>query len=122
MSAVVSQAFVNFMLRFPNPIVEQLAWTDIYAIWIYDFSWLIIIDLVKMSIIRIQDGAGEQVSLEAVNRQSFANVRASRASKRSSKVGAPKLADGVRVSISGQPITPRGTSVVDGAKGSVGLI
>jgi len=53
MSAVVSQAFVNFMLRFPNPIVEQLAWTDIYAIWIYDFSWLIIIDLVKMGILHI---------------------------------------------------------------------
>jgi len=123
MSAVVSQLFVNCMLLFSGGfIVEQMLPADIAAIWAYDLSWLIIIDLVKMSIIRIQDGAGEQVSLEAVNRQSFANVRASRASKRSSKVGAPKLADGVRVSISGQPITPRGTSVVDGAKGSVGLI
>jgi len=35
-------------------IVEQLDPSDVIKIWGYDLSWLIIIDLVKMAIIRIQ--------------------------------------------------------------------
>jgi len=122
MSAVVSQLFVNTMLLCSGGfIVEQMDPSDIAAIWAYDLSWLIIIDLVKMAIIRIQDGSEKEVSLMQVNRQSFAAVRASRASKAGSKRSS-KLGSDVRISISGQPMTPRGTTITPGAKGSVGLI
>jgi H+-transporting ATPase len=122
MSAFVSQLFVNTMLLFSGGfIVEQMEPTDMAKIWAYDLSWLIIIDLVKMAIIRIQDGPGEQASLASVNRQSFsAGPRGSK--MRASRAGAPQLADGVRLSVSGMPMVPRGTQIVDGAKGSVGLI
>merc|ERR1719353_2701380 len=53
MSAVVSQIVVNLAMYF-GIIVEALAPHDIAMVWLYDFSWLIIIDLVKMSIIKIQ--------------------------------------------------------------------
>merc|ERR1719326_2888673 len=53
LSAVVSQVVVNLAMYF-GIIVEALAVHDIIAVWLYDLSWLIIIDLVKMSIIKIQ--------------------------------------------------------------------
>jgi len=93
MSAVVSQVFVNCVLLFGNGfIVEELLASDVLAIWIYDFSWLVIIDLVKMLIIRIQDGAAAPEVPEA------ARVSGTRRS------GAPKMSKDIRISISGQPI------------------
>merc|ERR1719247_551430 len=66
MSAVVSQVFVNYMLLNSGGfIVEELDFKDLSYIWMYDLAWLIIIDLVKMAIIRIQDGPGEQAILNA---------------------------------------------------------
>merc|ERR1719311_1009290 len=63
MSAVVSQVFINPMMLFSNGfIVEELDPNDMALIWAYDFSWLIIIDLVKMLIIRIQDGPIQSVT------------------------------------------------------------
>merc|ERR1719230_2490233 len=53
LSAVVSQVVVNFAMYF-GIIVEALSVHDIAMTWVYDLSWLIIIDLVKMSIIKIQ--------------------------------------------------------------------
>lgn len=110
MSAVVSQLFVNCMLLFAGGfIVEQMEPIDVATIWAYDLSWLIIIDLVKMTIIRIQDGGAQEQSLtQAMNRQSF--MRASRAGKSSSKSSSTKLGSDVRISISGQPMVPKGTS------------
>merc|ERR1719183_2783080 len=78
LSAVVSQVFVNLMLLFSGGfIVEQLAPMDILKIWIYDLAWLVIIDLVKMAIIRIQDGPEEHATIgTTVSRQSFHGRRA----------------------------------------------
>ena len=80
MSAVVSQVFVNYMLLNSGGfIVEELAPSDLLMIWAYDLAWLIIIDLVKMAIIRIQDGPEEQATLgSTVNRQSFNASRSPR--------------------------------------------
>jgi len=121
MSAVVSQLFVNYMLlNSGGVIVEELLLSDIVGIWLYDLAWLIVIDLVKMSIIRIQDGAEEQVSLSAVQtRNSFHGRRSGSkifsmngtaykpvvAPRRS---GAPALSKDLRVSMNGTPVTPRG--------------
>merc|ERR1719238_289542 len=73
LSAVVSQLFVNFMLLNSGGfIVEELAPSDLMAIWAYDLAWLVIISLVKMMIIRIQDGPGEQATLSTtMSRNSF---------------------------------------------------
>merc|ERR1719331_1753028 len=73
LSAVVSQVFVNYMLlNSGGLIVAQLDPYDVGAIWAYDLCWLIIIDLVKMGIIYIQDGPGEQATLSAsMTRNSF---------------------------------------------------
>merc|ERR1719453_917855 len=78
LSAVVSQAFVNYMLLFSNGfIVAELDPYDLGMIWAYDLAWLIIINLVKMSILRIQDGPGEQQSLtDTFSRNSFHGTRA----------------------------------------------
>merc|ERR1719331_786978 len=73
MSAVVSQLFVNYMLLNSGGfIVAELDPHDLAYIWAYDLSWLIIIDLVKMGIIYIQDGPGEQATPSAsMTRNSF---------------------------------------------------
>lgn len=113
MSAVVSQVFVNVMMLCSGGfIVEQLLWQDMAKIWAYDLCWLIIIDLVKMAIIRLQDGEKEtEVSvLSTATRQSFGGARASRASNarpsqvRPRKSGAA-LSQDVRISIQGRPIS-----------------
>jgi len=102
MSAVVSQVFVNFVLLFGNGfIVEELDPMDVALIWLYDLSWLIIIDLVKMTIIRIQDGP--MVGVEDVkgrNRPSFTGSKASGTVRRGSKMVSKNL----RVSVNGTPI------------------
>jgi len=99
MSAVVSQAFVNFMLRFPNPIVEQLSYHDIFMIWLYDLSWLVIIDLVKMGILAATETPQQSV-MEAGTRRSK-STSSGTAVRRS---GAPKLSKDVRVSMQGTPL------------------
>merc|ERR1719183_2695986 len=116
LSAVVSQVFVNWLLLTSGGfIVAEMEPKDIGMTWLYDLVWLIIIDLVKIAIIRIQDGPEEQATLASVNRQSFsAGPRGSK--MRASRAGAPQLADGVRLSVSGQPMVPRGTQIIDGAK------
>jgi len=98
MSAVVSQLFVNCVMLFGNNfIVKELLPSDIAAIWIYDFCWLIIIDLVKMLIIRIQDGP--MVSVD--DKQSRNGMRSSKSQARS-KSGA--LSKDVRLSVQGTPM------------------
>merc|ERR1719387_243170 len=116
MSAVVSQVFVNYMLLFSGGfIVAQLAPVDIGLIWAYDLAWLIIIDLVKMTIIRIQDGPGEQAILNAAafSRQSFHGRRSgskiiSQGGTAYKPAGSRRLSKDVRLSIGGTPMTPRG--------------
>jgi len=110
MSAVVSQVFVNFMLlNSGGLIVEELAFADIVNIWIYDLAWLIIIDIVKMTIIRIQDGPGDN---EGVNntksRQSFHGRRSgsrvfSAGGTGYKAIRASQMSKDVRISMSGMP-------------------
>merc|ERR1719387_3430303 len=115
-SAVVSQVFVNMMLLFSDGfIVEELAPTDIMAIWAYDLSWLIIIDLVKMFILRVTEGPGEQAILNAAafSRQSFHGRRSgskiiSQGGTAYKPAGSRRLSKDVRLSIGGTPMTPRG--------------
>jgi H+-transporting ATPase len=55
MSAVVSQAVVNLFLCFSDGlIVVEMDPTDMAYVWMYDFSWLAIMDLVKMTILYAQ--------------------------------------------------------------------
>merc|ERR1719238_2052091 len=119
MSAVVSQVFVNYMLfNGGGLIVSELAPADIAAIWIFDLSWLIIIDLVKMAIIRIQDGPGEQASLASVtSRNSFHGRREgsrvmSSGGTAYKPVSSMRVSKDVRLSISGQPMTPRKSELI----------
>jgi len=57
LSAVVSQAIVNAFLLMPgNFIVEQLAISDVATIWLYDFAWLLVLDITKMAILNVQNG------------------------------------------------------------------
>jgi len=116
MSAVVSQVFVNFMLfNGGGLIVAELAPQDIGATWLYDLSWLVIIDLVKMAIIRIQDGPGEQASLSStITRNSFHGRRSgsrivSQGGSAYTRVaGKPTMSKDVRLSLSGMPMaSPR---------------
>jgi len=116
LSAVVSQLFVNYFLLFGNGfIVEELLPADVGSIWLYDLSWLIIIDLVKMTIIRIQDGNEVQATLEGtVTRNTFHGRRSGSriigadgtqykavGARRS---GAPSMSKDVRISMSGMPV------------------
>lgn len=98
MSAVVSQVFVNCVLLFTKGfIVSQLDPMDLAKIWLYDLSWLVIIDLVKMMIIRIQDGPVISVD-DTTSRNSFSRPsQAGRTSK-------ARLSREVRLSITGQPM------------------
>ena len=105
MSALVSQLFINFILLFGNGfIVEQLDPMDVAKIWIYDFSWLIIIDLVKISILKLQEGPSEGVDAtvgrNGMMRSSTSRSKSGTVTRRS---GAPKLSKDLRVSLSGAP-------------------
>jgi len=111
-SAVVSQLFVNFMLLNSGGfIVAELAPKDIAAIWMYDLCWLLIIDLVKMAIIRIQDGPEQQsiLNVSGFSRQSFHGTRTT--SKVYSTGGSSyvksRLSQNVRLSIDGRPMAPK---------------
>jgi H+-transporting ATPase len=104
-SACVSQIFINLILLFGNGfIVEQLDPMDVAKIWIYDFSWLIIIDLVKISILKLQEGPTSGVD-DTVGRNGM--MRSSKSRSKSGTVtrrsGAPKLSKDLRVSLSGAP-------------------
>merc|ERR1719424_2753808 len=85
-------------------IVEQLDPMDVAKIWIYDFSWLIIIDLVKISILKLQEGPTSGVD-DTVGRNGM--MRSSKSRSKSGTVtrrsGAPKLSKDLRVSLSGAP-------------------
>jgi len=118
MSAVVSQAFVNYMLLNSGGfIVEELAAHDLGMIWAYDLTWLIIIDLVKMAIIRIQDGPGQQATLSGtMTRNSFHGRRSgsrihSTGGTAYKKIGMSDKTSvsAVRMSISGQPMMAKGS-------------
>ena len=71
LSAVVSQMVVNLFLLFSGGfIVVQLDPYDIAAIWAYDIAWLLVIDVVKMSINKVQNV--EQAAMSSVtSRNSF---------------------------------------------------
>merc|ERR1719327_2157893 len=100
MSAVVSQVFVNiWLLTCDGFITEQLDPNDMMLIWAYDFAWLIIIDLVKMTIIRIQDGPS---SVADATSQNFGTSKSG--SRSTSKSGAKKLSKDIRISMSGMPM------------------
>merc|ERR1719478_979486 len=100
LSAVVSQVFVYAILLFGNGfIVEELDPMDVLKIWAYDLCWLIIIDLVKMMIIRIQDGP-----VEGVNSIKGRNRLSKSVSKIGSKGSKSKVSKDLRVSLSGTPL------------------
>jgi len=110
LSAVVSQVVVNtFLFTSGGFIVAQLDPSDILGVWLYDLSWLLIIDIVKISINKLQNN--ETVAMEAFSRNSFGGKAGGRASKagatRLSK-GGPSISKDVRVSLSGGLMTPRG--------------
>ena len=92
LSAVVSQLVVNLSC-FAGFIVEPLAPGDIAYIWAYDLAWLVVIDLVKMAILRITEGPVEPVE-DVASRNSFAS-RSSRskslARSRSISTGVPAV-------------------------------
>ena len=108
LSAVVSQLVVNLFLLFSGGfIVVQLDPYDIAAIWVYDIAWLLIIDLVKMSINKVQNV--EQAAMSSVtSRNSFTSGPRKSSSKTSTRASKAGMKSDVRVSISGQPVTPRG--------------
>ena len=108
LSAVVSQMVVNLFLLFSGGfIVVQLDPYDIAAIWAYDIAWLLIIDLVKMSINKVQNV--EQAAMSSVtSRNSFTAGPRKSSSKTSTRASKAGMKSDVRVSISGQPVTPRG--------------
>ena len=126
MSAVVSQLFVNFMLLNSGGfIVEQLAPIDIAKIWGYDLAWLIIIDLVKIAIIRIQDGPDEQPTLATTfsrnsfhGRRSGSRVLSAGGTSYKAAGRASRLSKDVRLSITGVPMMPKTTDLVSGPSGS----
>jgi len=104
-SAVVSQLFVNFMLLFSDGfIVEELDPKDILGIWIYDFSWLIIIDLVKMGILYITEGPKQSVADVQGRSRSKSTSRAAAPGSTTRRSGAPKLSKEIRVSMQGTPM------------------
>jgi len=107
-SAVVSQLFINVVLLtgiLPS-LTPKLDPADVGVIWAYDFAWLIIIDLVKMMILKLQEepttGVDSTVGRNGVLRgsKSVSQARSKSGTRRS---GAPKLSKDLRVSLSGQP-------------------
>jgi len=99
-SAVVSQLFVNLMLLFSGGfIVAQLDPMDIVMIWLYDLSWLIIIDLVKIGILKVTEAPTSGVN-DSVARSRSKSLSGA-AGRRS---GAPKLSKEIRISMQGTPM------------------
>jgi len=125
-SAFISQLFVNLMLLYSGGfIVAELDPQDIAYIWAYDLCWLVIIDLVKMTIIRIQDGPQTSVDDVGVSAQSFTGRReGSRIISKDGtqykaitarRSGAPSLSKDVRISMTGMPVPA--TGMASGAAG-----
>mmetsp|Transcript_45381 Transcript_45381/g.82921 ORF Transcript_45381/g.82921 Transcript_45381/m.82921 type:complete len:933 (-) Transcript_45381:84-2882(-) len=53
LSTAIGQILVNGALLFPGHfLVEQLELEDIVKVWIYDFAWLLILDVVKMGALK----------------------------------------------------------------------
>jgi len=101
---------------------------DIAKIWLYDLAWLIIIDLVKIAIIRIQDGPdGEQPSLSTtMSRNSFHGRRSGSkifsvggSEYKKSGVVRPsrsmRVSKDIRLSAQGMPMLPKTSGTVTGA-------
>jgi len=103
-SAIVSQLLINLILLFGNGfIVEQLDPWDILKIWLYDLSWLVIIDLVKMAILKLQEDPSQGVE-DTVGRNGMMRNSGSRSKSGTRRSGAPKLSKDLRVSLSGAPL------------------
>jgi len=117
LSAVVSQAVVNSFLLFSDGfIVVELDPYDIMGIWLYDMSWLLIIDMVKMSINHLQNvNQTETMGLSGPR-----SSKAGRASSSRPRSGAASLSKDVRLSISGAPMTPRGAQPANVVAGQPG--
>jgi len=110
LSAIVSQCVVNLFLLFSDGfIVVELDPSDIGRIWLYDICWLVIIDLVKMGINMIQNAEKEAMDTYPVSRQSFGGKTSGSAG---GARGGTRMSKDVRVSLSGQPMTPRGATAV----------
>jgi len=91
------------MLLFANGfIVEELAFHDLATIWAYDFSWLIIIDLVKMGILKITEVPVAGVS--STTGRSRSKSLSTTPGDGSHRSGAPKLSKEIRVSVQGTPM------------------
>jgi len=112
LSAVVSQVFVNWLLLTSGGfIVAQLDPYDVAAIWAYDLSWLIIIDLVKMSILYLQNGPesiNDVLDINGGASKSFHGRRSGSKIFSTHGTAYQKMAAqraSMRVSISGMPIT-----------------
>ena len=74
---------------------------DVAYIWAYDLAWLVIIDLVKMTILKLQEEPSSGVEA-TVGRNGVRTSRTSKSGTRRS--GAPKLSKDIRVSVTGQPL------------------
>eukprot|EP00931_Biecheleriopsis_adriatica_P033853 TRINITY_DN1962_c0_g1_i8.p1 TRINITY_DN1962_c0_g1~~TRINITY_DN1962_c0_g1_i8.p1 ORF type:complete len:225 (-),score=50.25 TRINITY_DN1962_c0_g1_i8:555-1145(-) len=49
LSTAIGQVIINvWVLTAPSGIVSKLALSDVLAIWVYDFAWLLVLDVVKM--------------------------------------------------------------------------
>jgi len=50
LSTGIGQVFINvWVFHAPGKIIKQLEPYDIYAVWVYDILWLLILDIVKMT-------------------------------------------------------------------------
>merc|ERR1712151_1070830 len=50
LSTGIGQVFINvWVFHAPGKIITQLEPYDIYAVWVYDILWLLILDIVKMT-------------------------------------------------------------------------
>merc|ERR1719238_927394 len=112
LSAVVSQVFVNWLLLTSGGfIVSQLDPIDLVNIWLYDLSWLVIIDLVKMTILRIQEGPEQQAALDLTGgiRNSFHGTKkgsriVSTGGSEYIRKSMARRSQGMRISHTGAPV------------------
>jgi len=81
LSAVISQVVVNCLLLFSSGfIVQQIEPTDMVIIWVYDVIWLLIIDLVKMTINSAIFGSETDEAMDVVtSRHEALSTRGARA-------------------------------------------
>lgn len=58
LSVIVSQVIVNFSMFYPEAafnIVEKITPDDVLAVWVWNFVWLFLVDLVKIVIVYAQE-------------------------------------------------------------------